>query len=236
MRPLHKCHIPSRVKSESKKPVGRPSTRPPHGTAGAYLFDRRESLGENQTEFGRRIGASKDQVGRYERSGHVPRAAAEIAERRLGLEPGFLLLYGRTSPRRKQTKRATTARQIPVVSWVMAGQLADPQTQVPEGSQTIEFSGLEPGDYFATRVRGDSMDRISPEGSLILVNRAEREPLRGRRYIFMHRGETTYKKYETDPVRFEPESTVPANRPIFPRHDQDWSVVGRVRLTLLDDL
>lgn len=127
-------------------------------------------------------------------------------------------------------------RLIPVVSWVSAGKLADPAAQVPAEGETIEISGLSPGDYFATRVRGDSMDRLSPEGSLILVNRAERDPVRGRRYIFSHRGEVTYKRFETEPVRLEPESTVPSNRPIFPRDDEDWSVIGRVRLTLLDDL
>jgi len=128
-------------------------------------------------------------------------------------------------------------QRVPIISWVAAGRLSDPSTQIEQESETIEISGLPPGDYFATRVRGDSMDRLSPDGSMILVNRAEREPMRGRRYVFNHRGKTTYKKYEIDPVRLEPETTTPQSNPtIFPKSDEEWSIVGRVRLTLKDDL
>lgn len=131
--------------------------------------------------------------------------------------------------------RAT--RAIPIIDSVTAGRLADPSTQITGEHQTIEISGLAPGDYFATRVSGTSMDRISPHNSLILVNRAERELIRGRRYIFERRGETTYKRWENDPLRLEPETTDPdTNRTIFPKNEEDWSVVGRVRLTLMDDL
>ena len=127
-------------------------------------------------------------------------------------------------------------RTIPVISWVAAGTLSDPATQIPEGTETIEISGLPAGDYFATRVSGDSMDRFSPPGSLILVNRAETDLIRGRRYIFSLRGETTYKRWEPDPDRLVPESTNPTHEPIFPKSDRDWSVIGRVRITLFDEL
>jgi len=127
-------------------------------------------------------------------------------------------------------------RPVPIIAWVAAGDLADVTSQIPEGTETIEISGLEPGDYFATRVSGDSMDRLSPPGSLILVNRAEREPIRGRRYVFARRGETTYKRFETDPLRLEPESTNPSNKAIFPRSEEEWTVIGRVRITLFDEL
>lgn len=130
-----------------------------------------------------------------------------------------------------------TSFAIPIISFVAAGALTDPSTQIGGDHQTIEISGLEPGDYFATRVHGTSMDRISPSGSLIVVNRAERELVRGRRYIFARGGDTTYKRYERDPVRLEPETTDPdTNRTIFPRDEEQWDVVGRVRLTLMDDL
>ena len=37
------------------------------------------------------------------------------------------------------------------------------------------------------------MDRVSPDGSIIVVNKAERELMNGRPYVFSLRGETTYK-------------------------------------------
>lgn len=131
---------------------------------------------------------------------------------------------------------AGATRVVPIIDSVAAGRLADPVAQIENGHQTIEISGLPSGDYFATRVDGDSMDRLSPPGSLILVNRAEREPLPGRRYVFARRGATTYKRYEQDPIRLMPESTNPRNEPIFPKSEEEWTIIGRVRLTLLDDL
>lgn len=131
---------------------------------------------------------------------------------------------------------AGDVRSVPIIDSVAAGRLADPVAQIENGHQTIEISGLPAGDYFATRVDGDSMDRLSPPGSLILVNRAEREPVPGRRYVFARRGATTYKRYERDPVRLVPESTNPHNEPIFPRDEEEWDVIGRVRMTILDDL
>jgi SOS-response transcriptional repressor LexA len=126
------------------------------------------------------------------------------------------------------------SRAIPVISWVAAGRLADPDIQIEPETETIEISGLEPGDYFGTRVRGVSMNRIAPDGAMIIVNRADREPIRGRRYIFNHRGQTTFKRYGgADPTRLEPESTEEIET-IFPKSDEDWSVIGRVRLVIAE--
>lgn len=130
-----------------------------------------------------------------------------------------------------------TIRRMPIISSVAAGRLADPSTQIRGEHQTIEISGLPPGDYFATRVRGTSMNRVSPPGSLIIVNRADRELIRGRRYIFARRGETTYKRFETEPLRLEPETFDPEGNPIiFPKSEEEWEVIGRVRMTVVDDL
>ncbi len=131
-------------------------------------------------------------------------------------------------------KYGAASRAIPVISWVAAGRLTDPDIQIEPESETIEISGLEPGDYFGTRVRGVSMNRIAQDGALIIVNRADRDPLRGRRYIFNHRGQTTFKRYGgADPTRLEPESTEEIET-IFPRSDEDWSVIGRVRLVIAE--
>lgn len=153
--------------------------------------------------------------------------------------PAEWLLYGDNPPSWYAEKKGVPAakpRTIPIIAWVAAGSLADVTSQIPEGTETIEISGLEPGDYFATRVSGDSMDRLSPPGSLILVNRAEREAIRGRRFIFSRRGETTYKRFESNPRRLVPESTNPMHEPIFPNSEEEWTVIGRVRMTIFDDM
>jgi SOS-response transcriptional repressor LexA len=154
--------------------------------------------------------------------------------------PEEWLLYGRNPPvwaASDFVDSGSATRAMPIISTVAAGQLLDPSTQIEGEHQIIEIGGLPPGDYFATRVQGTSMNRISPPGSLIVVDRADRELVRGRRYIFSRRGETTFKRYETSPLRLEPETTEPETNPIiFPRDEEEWTVIGRVRVTLLDNL
>lgn len=124
-------------------------------------------------------------------------------------------------------------KTVPVIDWVAAGHLTETVSQLPPESETIEISGLPPGDYFGTRARGDSMNRIAPDGALIIVNRAERDLVRGRRYIFAHRGKTTFKRFGgTDPYRLEPESLNPENEIMFPKDPGAWEVIGRVRLVV----
>lgn len=123
---------------------------------------------------------------------------------------------------------------IPVISWVAAGQLADMDGVNDNSDETIMVSGLPLSDYFATVVRGDSMDRISPEGSMLIVDANDKRPRSGRPYIFSLRGETTYKVYQSEPVaRLEPLSTNPAHKTIF-LNDDDWHVVGRVVRSWID--
>lgn len=125
------------------------------------------------------------------------------------------------------------SRTIPVVSWVAAGRMVEPDAQLPAEVETIEISGLAPGDYFGTRARGDSMNRIAPDGALIIVDKSDRELVRGRRYIFSSRGKTTFKRFGgPDPYRLEPESLNPENEPIFPREGEKWDVIGRVKLVV----
>lgn len=125
--------------------------------------------------------------------------------------------------------------EIPVISWVSAGQLADigDLDQVDELTR-ITVSGLPAATYFATEVRGDSMDRVSPDGSTIIVRVEQERPIPGGFYVFSVNGETIFKRYYDDPiVRFEPFSTNPANRPTYPMNER-WSVVGQVVRSFID--
>lgn len=125
--------------------------------------------------------------------------------------------------------------EVPLISWVSAGRLADAQTQIPlEEAPLLTFAHLGQGDFFALRVEGDSMDRLSPDGSIIVVDRAERTLTKGRCYVFSVRGETTYKRWHDKPPYLAPFSTNPSNEPIFVPKRSDFGVIGRVRRTVLD--
>lgn len=127
-------------------------------------------------------------------------------------------------------------QSVPLLSWVSAGKLADAESQIPvEDVPLLAFADLGRGDFFALKVVGDSMDRVSPEGSIIVVNRAEREPVPDKPYVFWHRTEgTTYKLWQPEPPRLEPYSWNAANKPIYVKRKKDLDVIGRVRRTVFD--
>ncbi|WP_212611902.1 S24 family peptidase [Sphingomonas baiyangensis] len=144
-------------------------------------------------------------------------------------------LYDGAEPMQDFVKPPPSLVEVPVISWVSAGQISDVgQVEDISELERITVEGLGPGQFVATDVRGDSMDRVSPEGSRIIFNVHDRDPIAGGYYVFSLRGETTYKRYYDQPVqRLEPYSTNPANRPIYLMED-GWSVVGRVVRSLID--
>lgn len=142
-------------------------------------------------------------------------------------------LYEGAGPMREPSARRA-AIEVPIISWVSAGQLAEVgQLSAVDELERITVNGLPTADYFALDVVGDSMDRVSPDGSRIIVRNDQSRALPGGFYIFSVHGETSFKRYYDDPVvRFEPHSTNPANRPIYPR--EDWTVVGQVVRSFID--
>lgn len=128
---------------------------------------------------------------------------------------------------------AAAAVSIPIVTWVSAGALAKPDVS-DEQIGTMRFSDIDPkGDWLALRVEGDSMDRISPPGSIILVNRKERRLIPNACYVVSDGDHgVTYKRFRPNPDRMEPVSTNPKHEPIFYEHEP--TVIGRVRKTILD--
>jgi SOS-response transcriptional repressor LexA len=128
------------------------------------------------------------------------------------------------------------ANKIPLVDWVSAGKLAEPKSQIPvEQVPLLAFADLGRGDFFALTVQGNSMDRVSPEGSVIVVDRTDRTLVSGKYYVFAMRGETTFKIWHGgDPPYLAPFSTDPVHTPIFPKRKRDLEVVGRVKRTFMD--
>ena len=126
--------------------------------------------------------------------------------------------------------------QVPLIDWVTAGKMAEPRSQIPvEDVPLLAFADLGRGDFFALKVEGNSMDRISPEGSIIVVNRADRTLVSGKCYVFSLRGATTFKLWHGgDPPYLAPNSWDGSHEPQFVKKMKDLEVVGRVRRTVLD--
>lgn len=128
--------------------------------------------------------------------------------------------------------------KVPLLDTVTAGKLKTPSSQIPvEDVPLLAFADLGRGEFFALRLEddADSMDRLSPPGSILVVNKADRELRHGRCYIFSIDGETTYKMWQDgDPPYLAPYSTNPSHKPVFIRRKRDFDVIGRVKRTVLD--
>lgn len=194
----------------------------------------RESRGLSQGALGEAVGKGQTTVSSWERGRTEPTRedVVKIADR-LRLPVSDIEGTDTSEPRQKRFL------EIPVISWVSAGNLRDAGDlgdAVGRYAERILLNDLPPnGEYFATDVRGDSMDRVSPEGSRIIVDARDHTPVPGKFYLFSLRGEATYKRYQSDPViRLEPYSTNPLNQAIYPKADRDWMVIGRVVRSYID--
>jgi SOS-response transcriptional repressor LexA len=206
---------------------------------GRRLVAAREARGISQADLARALGVSRSAAAQWESGLTAPStdnlaaAATEVgvAFEWLATGRGDRALPVASGP---ELRRPVT-RSVPVISWVSAGRLAESGMQIPvEDVPLLAFADLGRGDFFALKVQGDSMDRLSPDGSIIVVNRADRTLVSGKAYVFSRRGEATYKLWEPDPPHLAPFSTNPANKAIFVKGKRDFEVLGRVKRTLLD--
>lgn len=124
--------------------------------------------------------------------------------------------------------------KVPLISWVSAGNLVAPDVEINfDDVPRLAFTDLPPGDWIALDVSGDSMNRISPDGSRILANRRDRRLVPNACYVIaLESGEATYKRYRPDPDRFEPVSTNMDHEPIFP--EGPMRIIGRVKRSIID--
>lgn len=156
--------------------------------------------------------------------------------RSLGVKvDGRHILYGSEKRADSTPPVESSIVQVPLISWVSAGSMEDVSSLVEAGDvPLLPFTDLGRGSFFALRVSGDSMDRISPDQSIIIVNHADRTLVPGRFYVFSRRGQATYKRWHANPDYLAPYSTNPRYEPIFVANKRGFEVVGRVRRTVLD--
>lgn len=198
---------------------------------GSRIRSARNAKRWSQAKLGEEIGRAGNTVQSWE-SGRTEPTRADVVRVASKLQIPLAQLEDVLA----ETPKEPSVRSIPLLSWVSAGQVSDLGTLVEAGAaEQVAIADLPPGEYFATDVRGDSMDRISPEGSRIIVNVSDKRLIAGKAYVFSVRGETTYKFYQPQPVpRLEPYSTNPMNRTIFLDTRENWTVVGRVWRSWID--
>ena len=181
----------------------------------------RKRVGLKIEELAERAGLSTTYVWRMERGErNVSLKNLQKLADALGVAPSDLI-------------ESKPVADVPILSWVSAGMMARDDVQQDVVGE-IRMSDLDPrGEWMALRVEGDSMDRISPPGSLILVDLTDTALVPNACYIITDGdSQATYKRFRSNPPRFEPVSTNPSHQPIFP--DGEPAVIGRVRRSLID--
>ena len=131
------------------------------------------------------------------------------------VEPGDVIAGG-----------GTPVRMLPVIGQVSAGAWME---AVNESDARIPVPAhLTGAKLFALYPEGDSMDRVVAPGGYIVVDPDDRELQNGKLYVLMNQhGETTFKKFSTQPLALLPCSSNDNHAPI-PLGQEPFSVVGRV--------
>jgi len=195
-------------------------------------------VGKGPTELAEALDTNKQNITRW--SNGDRKLTVEWAKKLaplLNTTADVLLLVADAGAPEKLARGARGIQNIPLLDKVTAGRLKAASSQIPvEDVPLLAFADLGRGEFFALTVDGDSMDRWSPDGSIIVVNQADRTLVSGKAYVISQRGEATFKMWRPDPPRFAPYSTNPSHEPIFVKSkaEAEKLVVGRVKRTVLD--
>jgi hypothetical protein len=99
---------------------------------------------------------------------------------------------------------------LPFVDWAQVGLFLDPLQMFSEGGRLGEACGRWPADCFVTRTPDDALNRISPAGSYIVVDRKDREIVDGRCYLGLLDGNVLFRRWASESDRAEPYSNDPS--------------------------
>lgn len=117
-------------------------------------------------------------------------------------------------------------RRIPIIGSVAAGNWRE-AIQDPMGTMPMPEADM-PDDAVALRVVGDSMDKLVPDGGIVIFSPGDRELFDDNYYVVTNgEGETTFKQYKSDPARLVPCSNNPIHKEIS-IGDGGFQIVGRV--------
>lgn len=193
---------------------------------GDLLRSLRTALDLTLEQVAERVDLSVSQVHRFETEDREPRQSELLRLAKLYKVP-IETLFG-------EEAGGGMVRQVPRLSWVSAGDWWLPE-QVVEGDDlpTMPVSGLPEGDWVALTVDGSSMDRISPPGSVIILDRKDKRLVPNGCYVIAdEEGRATYKRFRPDPARFEPVTFTEGHETLFPKGKVQ--VIGRVRRSIID--
>ncbi|NTF54387.1 hypothetical protein G6L12_05695 [Agrobacterium rhizogenes] len=162
----------------------------------------------------------------------ISRKAAQKYAEAFGVKAGWILYGDNDNEDRNDL-------DVPLLSMVAAGNLRDqPGIMAKDVIRHIKIGELPPGDWVALQADGDSMNRVAPDGAILLVDRSDDRLIDGRYYIFsLGGGGATFKMFRRAdnqyPNRMVPFSTNLDHMPMSADQD-DLYVFGRVKRIIQD--
>ena len=166
---------------------------------GDRIKQRREALGMTQTALADLIGTTKQNIYKYENGiiSNIPSDRVEAIAAALNTTPSVLMGWEDTTPLPSNAEPVDAFISFRVIGSIAAGydhQAVEEYTGDTVTVPAASLHGRRPEEYFALRVKGDSMFPKLEEGDTILVRRCETvEP--GAIAVVLYNGdEATVKK------------------------------------------
>lgn len=232
-------------------------------TPGGRLRSIRKAAGyKSASAASRELRLPKDALISHENGNrNISLDAAQKYGKAFGVDPAWLIYGDRTDAERAdqqmdmseavdrvflqlplpadlddETVAAPMVVSVPLVSWVSAGNLK-PSEGVTSADieRYVPVANLPRGDWIALTVSGDSMNRIAPEGSIIIVNRADDSLINDRFYIFaLEGGDATFKRFRRQPRPMLQPFSTNLDHLSMPVDGDELYVIGRVRRVITD--
>lgn len=194
-------------------------------TIGKTLRRLRQEKGLSQLELAARSNVSQQLISQIERDVNtstraIPSLALAMGVHISELDPRFL----------EATGRRAEMTEIPLIS---AQEVVRGGYRSEQGDY-VTMVGLEVGDWIATTIDDDVIDRVAPPGATVIINRADKDLVDGGVYLFAEDGAPVFRRYRKGrPAKLLPFSLNPEHFSM-PYERQRHAVVGRVRRTIIE--
>lgn len=203
-----------------------------YAESGKRIKERRELLGLTLEQVGKGLGVNKSTIKRYE-DGVTRRITIATYEKLAAiLDTTVLYLMEGENKKEKPTsffKPVGEMHQIPILGVIRAGQPIIADTEIL-GYTYINNRDFE--NYFALKVKGDSMDLVNiKDGSVVVVSRQDYVDNGDIAVVLIDNEDATVKRVfiNGDMATLIPQSSNPENQPILVNlKEQDFKILGKV--------
>lgn len=174
---------------------------------GKRIAIARDAKGWSQGELGKKVGTTQQQIGRYE-SGANDVKSSMLIKLSAALDVTVSWLLGIDD---SEAPVPVTTYALPVFGAIAAGTPREALSQSDVTHETPEGLCVDHPDAFWLVVSGNSMNRLFPDGALVLIDPAAEVRNGDVAVVFVNGDDATLKRvyFDGDEIRLHPESFDP---------------------------